>query len=68
MAPTNDTAAVASTPGATALFRLVLILQFVDSFAYFTLSNIFTLHLSEELGIGDVAAGALFGLRGGELT
>eukprot|EP01051_Picozoa_sp_SAG22_P003161 SAG22_NODE_151_length_17414_cov_7.812128_8_plen_87_part_00 len=29
--------------GATALLRLVLFLRFVDSFAYYTLNNIFTL-------------------------
>ena len=38
--------------------------RFLESFAYFTLSNIFTLHLSSQFGLDDAAAGTLFGLRG----
>ena len=38
--------------------------RFFESFAYFTLSNIFTLHLSSQFGLDDAAAGTLFGLRG----
>ena len=37
-----------------ALLRACLLLRFIESFAYFTLSNIFTLHLTEQLG--DAAA------------
>eukprot|EP01052_Picozoa_sp_SAG31_P028389 SAG31_NODE_2736_length_5167_cov_4.773283_3_plen_528_part_00 len=57
--------AVGISAGGSRLLKLVLFLRLVDSFAYFTLNNIFTLHLTEVLGIGDAAAGALFGLRGG---
>jgi POT family proton-dependent oligopeptide transporter len=46
------------------LLHIVLVLRFVESFSYFTLNNVFTLHLTDVLGISDAAAGTLFGLRG----
>ncbi len=47
-----------------ALLVIVLVLRFLESFSYFTLNNVFTLHLTEVLGISDAGAGTLFGLRG----
>ena len=43
---------------------LLLALTAIEAFAYYTLSNILTLHLTELLGLSDTAAGAHFGLRG----
>ena len=48
----------------SSLLRVCLLFRFAESFAYFTVNNIFALHLTESLGIGDARAGALFGLRG----
>ncbi|KAL1495959.1 hypothetical protein AB1Y20_014601 [Prymnesium parvum] len=51
-------------PRARALLYIFLSLRFLESFAYFTLSNVFTLHLSSQFGLDDATAGTLFGLRG----
>lgn len=45
-----------------------LVLKFLESFAYFTLNNIFTLYLTEEFGFGDASSGAWFGVRGALTT
>jgi hypothetical protein len=46
------------------LLGLVVALESVEAFGYFTLNNVFTLHLTNELGYTDLEAGALFGARG----
>ena len=42
----------------------LLLLTAIESFAYYTLTNVLTLHLTDLLGISDATAGAHFGLRG----
>ena len=42
----------------------LLLLTAIESFAYYTLTNVLTLHLTDLLGIGDAMAGTHFGLRG----
>lgn len=43
-------------------------LRFLESFAYFTLNSVFTLHLTEVLELGDMEAGTIFGIRGALTT
>eukprot|EP01052_Picozoa_sp_SAG31_P002246 SAG31_NODE_77_length_27533_cov_47.448859_17_plen_85_part_00 len=50
--------------GQRVLLAVVVVLELIEAFGYFTLNNIFTLHLTNELGYTDVEAGALFGARG----
>ena len=38
--------------GRRVLLRIVLLLRFLESFSYYTLNNVFTLHLTEVLGMG----------------
>lgn len=43
-------------------------LKFLDSYAYFSFSIIFTLFLSEDFGYSDIAAGTLYGAWGALIT
>lgn len=43
-------------------------LKFLDSYAYFSFSLIFTLFLSEDFGFSDIAAGTVFGAWGALIT
>ena len=47
---------------------LVYVLKTLDSYGYFALSEIFTLYLTNELGVSDVAAGAYYGGWGTAIT
>ena len=53
---------------ATVSLRLILLLQVLEAFAYFTLNNILTLHLTSIFGVSDSVAGLHFGLRGAMTT
>lgn len=44
------------------------LLKFLDSYAYFSFSLIFTLFLSDEFGLSDVQAGAVYGAYGALIT
>jgi len=46
------------------MLRPLLLLTTVEAFAYYTLTNVLTLHLTDVLGIGDAVAGMHFGFRG----
>ena len=48
--------------------RVILAPQVLEAFAYYTLSNVLTLHLTSLFGMGDAAAGMHFGLRGALTT
>ena len=61
--------------GCSALFRdsppelwKVYLLKFLDSYAYFSLSIVFTLFLSHDFGYSDVKAGAIYGAWGAFIT
>ncbi|KAL7547047.1 hypothetical protein ACHAWF_010367 [Thalassiosira exigua] len=43
-------------------------LKFLDSYAYFSFSIVFTLFLSDEFGMSDVRAGAIYGAWGALIT
>lgn len=47
---------------------LVYALKVLDSYGYFALSEVFTLLLTDEFGIGDVRAGAYYGAWGTAIT
>ena len=44
------------------------LLKFLDSYAYFSFSLVFTLFLSEEFGMSDVQAGSIYGAWGALIT
>lgn len=48
--------------------QLILLLQVLEAFAYYTLNNILTLHLTSIYGVSDSMAGLHFGLRGAMTT
>jgi dipeptide/tripeptide permease len=48
--------------------EMILLLQMLEAFAYYTLNNVLTLHLTSVFGISDTAAGAHFGVRGALTT
>lgn len=48
--------------------RKAYLLKFLDSYAYFSFSVIFTIFLSDDFGMSDVAAGAAYGAWGALVT
>ena len=48
--------------------RKAYILKFLDSYAYFSFSLVFTLFLSEDFGMSDVEAGTIYGTWGALIT
>jgi nitrate/nitrite transporter NarK len=44
------------------------VLKFLDSYAYFSFSLVFTLFLSSEFGMSDVQAGSIYGAWGALIT
>ena len=46
-----------------AALRLLLLMQTLEAFAYYTLGNVLTLHLTSIYGVSDTAAGVHFGIR-----
>jgi MFS family permease len=46
-----------------AALRLILLMQTLEAFAYYTLGNVLTLHLTSIYGVSDTAAGVHFGIR-----
>lgn len=60
--PACERAACAATTLPIVMWPL-LVLQVLESFAYYTLANILTLHLTDVLGLSDVNAGFHFGMR-----
>ena len=46
----------------------VYLLKFLDSYAYFSFSILFTLFLSHDFGYSDVTAGTIYGAWGGFIT
>mmetsp|Transcript_34991 Transcript_34991/g.42228 ORF Transcript_34991/g.42228 Transcript_34991/m.42228 type:complete len:566 (-) Transcript_34991:123-1820(-) len=46
----------------------VYAIKFLDSYSYFSVSNVFTLFLSDDFGYSDVEAGAIYGAFGAMIT
>jgi len=57
-----------SLQGSPAELWRAYILKFLDSYAYFSFSLIFTLFLSEDFGYSDVEAGTWYGAWGALIT
>eukprot|EP00562_Extubocellulus_spinifer_P035344 CAMPEP_0178689216 /NCGR_PEP_ID=MMETSP0699-20121125/5418_1 /TAXON_ID=265572 /ORGANISM="Extubocellulus spinifer, Strain CCMP396" /LENGTH=557 /DNA_ID=CAMNT_0020334261 /DNA_START=167 /DNA_END=1841 /DNA_ORIENTATION=+ len=61
------TSGFASLRGSPSELWKAYVLKFLDSYAYFSFSIIFTLFLSSDFGYSDVTAGTIYGAWGGAL-